>query len=203
VFYDTVIVVEEVMYTGNLNNPEKYAKDAVHPFLRAYENSKRVRPSLEKPEKDYTDWWFAFARTLGAGSLCNDYVQRTDLPTQNILLKAFAYLAIALYHRAGPDTHNPAVLDSTASKYQSDAYFYCNNRRFFWTENGTFGLGPQCMCAGDIVVVLYGGNTPYVLRPRGNAYLFMGQAYVDNLMQGQLMEEVHAGRILKQEFCLV
>jgi hypothetical protein len=191
------------MYSANLNNPGEYAVDGVHPFLCAYENSKRREPSPERVEKDNMEWWFAFARTLCAGSINTNYVQSTVQQTQGIFLKSFTDLMVALTLKAPHDTHTSAVLDSTASNYQSDAYFLCSQRRFFWTETGTFGLGPQCMCTGDIVVVLYGGNTPYVLRPQGDTYLFIGQAYVDRIMQGQLVEEVEAGRLQKQEFCLI
>jgi hypothetical protein len=70
-------------------------------------------------------------------------------------------------------------------------------------SDGSYGMGPQCMQPGDIVVVLYGGNTPYVLRPKGEDYLFMGEAYVDELMHGKLVHEVEAGQRQEQMFCLV
>ena len=38
------------------------------------------------------------------------------------------------------------------------------NRRFFVTASGCTGLGPQTMQADDIVVVLFGGDLPFVLR---------------------------------------
>ncbi|KAF2271839.1 HET-domain-containing protein [Westerdykella ornata] len=38
-------------------------------------------------------------------------------------------------------------------------------RRLFLTKDGTPGLGPELMFPGDIVVGLYTGRTPYVLRP--------------------------------------
>jgi hypothetical protein len=203
VLYDTVTTVLEIMSVKNLRKPGNYNNDGVHPFCRAFENHERQQPSIETSEKDYMNWWVAFARTLSAGSIGNRPVLSTDQKAQRVLLKAFGDLMIALEPQYSDDAHTSAVIDSTASSYKSDAYFYCNDRRFFWTENGTFGLGPQCMRTGDIVVVLYGGYTPYVLRPKGDTYLFIGQAYVDNIMQGQLVEEVHAGRLQKQEFCLI
>lgn len=41
------------------------------------------------------------------------------------------------------------------------------NRLFFVTEQGFFGLGPQNCQEGDQVVVLAGGNVPYVIRRVG------------------------------------
>ncbi|KAF2847297.1 hypothetical protein T440DRAFT_212182 [Plenodomus tracheiphilus IPT5] len=78
----------------------------------------------------------------------------------------------------------------------------CNHRRFF-THKGTFGLGPECMRTGDIVVVLFGGETPYILRPHGDEYYFMGQAYVDEIMQGELVYAMDASEVEEQEFVLV
>jgi hypothetical protein len=199
VLYDTVTTVQEIMTVPNLENPGTHNDDGIHPFYRAYERNKGSQSSSKK---DYTERWGAFARTLSAGSIDNEIVSSTDQQAQRLFIKAFEDLITALEPKAGDDAHTSAVLDSIAREYQSDAYFYCHERRFFWTENGTFGLGPQCMRTGDIVVVLYGGNTPYVLRPRGDTYLFLGQAYVDQIMQGQLVEEVEAGRLQKQEFCL-
>jgi hypothetical protein len=73
----------------------------------------------------------------------------------------------------------------------------------FLYRQGTFRIGPACMRGGDIVIVPFGGDTPYVLQPYGEAYLFMGQAYIDNIMQGELIREMEAGRFQEQEFCLV
>ena len=69
--------------------------------------------------------------------------------------------------------------------------------------DGTFGIRPACMREGDIVVVLFGGQSPYILRPHDDAYLLVGQAYVDELMWGHLVDETEAGKVHAQEFCLV
>ena len=88
-------------------------------------------------------------------------------------------------------------------QFERDACRACRQRRMFWTESGSYGLGPQCMRPGDIVVVLYGGNTPYVLRPRKNEYIFMGQAYVDEIMNGELFQGPAVDIPEEQTFCLI
>ncbi|KIW07209.1 uncharacterized protein PV09_02074 [Verruconis gallopava] len=40
-----------------------------------------------------------------------------------------------------------------------------HGRRIFITENGELGLAPSASQGGDIVVALYGGRTPFCLRP--------------------------------------
>ncbi len=41
------------------------------------------------------------------------------------------------------------------------------------------------MRQGDIVAVIYGGITPYVLRPFKDHYKFLGDAYAYGNMNGQ------------------
>jgi hypothetical protein len=91
----------------------------------------------------------------------------------------------------------------TQESFYKQAEGVCLGRRFFQMENGTFGIGPACMREGDIVVVLFGQDAPCVLRPFGTSYLFMGTAYVDALRNGELVDEMDAGRIEEQEFVLV
>ena len=56
---------------------------------------------------------------------------------------------------------------------------------------------------GDVVIVLYGGNTPYVLRSRGDEYIFIGQAYVDEIMHGEIFHESRMFALQEQVFCLI
>ena len=49
-------------------------------------------------------------------------------------------------------------------------------RRFFNTEKGYMGIGPSKINKGDVVCVLLGGETPYILRPTENGqYKMVGQ----------------------------
>jgi hypothetical protein len=55
----------------------------------------------------------------------------------------------------------------------------CSLRRIFRTRRGYLGLGPACMREGDLVVVLDGGQVPYILRPLADSkYAFMGECFV-------------------------
>jgi hypothetical protein len=38
------------------------------------------------------------------------------------------------------------------------------SRAHFYTQNGSLGLGPKTMQAGDLVCVLIGGHLPFALR---------------------------------------
>ncbi|KAK4499645.1 hypothetical protein PRZ48_010163 [Zasmidium cellare] len=75
-------------------------------------------------------------------------------------------------------------------RYREACWNACHRRRFFTTRGGRFGIGPQVMQTGDVVVVLYGGQWPFVLRPvdGSTAYELVGQCYVHDVMFGEAME---------------
>jgi hypothetical protein len=47
--------------------------------------------------------------------------------------------------------------------------------------------------AGDIVCVLLGGSVPYILRPKDDYYILIGEAYVHGIMDGEVLEAVNRG----------
>jgi hypothetical protein len=57
----------------------------------------------------------------------------------------------------------------------------CDNtigRRFFITDSNLMGMCPGSADPGDIICVLLGCSVPVVLRPQGDHYIFLGEAYV-------------------------
>lgn len=72
------------------------------------------------------------------------------------------------------------------------------NRRLFATDNGHLGMGPRQMAPGDVVVILWGGAVPFVLRrrPQGDGYWLIGECYVHGVMFGEL---IGASAIKNQE----
>jgi hypothetical protein len=67
-------------------------------------------------------------------------------------------------------------------RYQKDLVWICTNRHLFYTDGGLFGLGPLAIQPGDITVMLYGGHTPFMLRPSGGYYQLLGECYLQNAM---------------------
>jgi hypothetical protein len=140
--------------------------------------------------------------TAGKG-LDVQYLQHHDIDAQVTFYGEyvdFVSRAIRL-QETGDEGEFQHIANSKA--FERQTLSTCYSRRMFWTENASIGLGPACMRAGDVVVVFHGGNTPYVLRPRGDKYLFMGQAYVDDIMDGQLMEKLSRGEVQEQDFYLI
>jgi hypothetical protein len=62
-------------------------------------------------------------------------------------------------------------------------------RAICFTDNGQICLTPGRVEAGDILVILQGGNGLYVLRPRGDHFLFVGDAYMHGVMEGEAVSE--------------
>jgi hypothetical protein len=77
------------------------------------------------------------------------------------------------------------------------------DRHLFTTSKSDFGLSPKGTKLNDIIVILYGGSTPYVLReipcpptltvthrPRdGPVYEFIGECYLGRHMHGSSVEK--------------
>ena len=71
------------------------------------------------------------------------------------------------------------------------------NRRPFLSQRGYVGLGPADMQPGDIIYVLLGSTVPYVLRPSGSScFTFVGEAYCDGVMDGEIMEDAPREEVL-------
>ena len=91
----------------------------------------------------------------------------------------------------------------------------------FGTERGFIGLATNgSVKAGDEVVVLYGGKTPFVLRSAGRTaetdeteakirHRLVSDAYVYGLMDGEAIKlqdcwvRDHPGEPARREFCIV
>jgi len=79
-------------------------------------------------------------------------------------------------------------LAATRSIYDDSRVDYCLDRRFFVTGAGCVGIGPRCMQPEDTVVVLRGGNLPFILRNKGDDYWLLGAACVHGIMDGEAVQ---------------
>ena len=77
------------------------------------------------------------------------------------------------------------------------------NPQFMVTRSGRLGLAPSNAELGDVVTVCLGGRVPLLLRltETKHEFLFVGQCYVDQMMEGQAME-LHAEKPM-EDFVLV
>jgi hypothetical protein len=61
-------------------------------------------------------------------------------------------------------------------------------RRFARGKRGSFALCPPVAAVGDVLCVLFGARTPFCLRSTGDGYLFVGECYVEGVMDGAWVE---------------
>ncbi|KAK1572976.1 heterokaryon incompatibility protein-domain-containing protein [Colletotrichum navitas] len=61
-------------------------------------------------------------------------------------------------------------------------------RAAFSTKQGWIGFGPDTMRKGDVIVVLSGGDVPFVLRPMQDSYILIGECYVEGIMYGEMIK---------------
>lgn len=63
-----------------------------------------------------------------------------------------------------------------------------NGRTFCIFDDGRAGWVPGTAEAGDRIAIFLGATVPILLRPRGNGYIVLGEAYVHEMMDGQAFE---------------
>ncbi|KAK4498031.1 hypothetical protein PRZ48_010687 [Zasmidium cellare] len=70
---------------------------------------------------------------------------------------------------------------------------YALGRRFFVTEKGYFGLGPENIRPGDRVAVLFGLSVPLALREHEEngcrSRTVLGETYVHDIMDGEVVDQ--------------
>lgn len=105
------------------------------------------------------------------------------------------------------------AVDSLSTKYPGgdksifleDQGWYRSQRRFFISNKGFFGLGPEVALAGDKICVFFGSRVPFVLRPvpESGKYRLCGDCYFDEWMYGKVVDMVEAGLLQEETFTLV
>lgn len=66
-------------------------------------------------------------------------------------------------------------------------------RRPFVSRIGYVGMAPLNTCQGDVIVVPFGAQVPFVLRPvsdgRQGFFTLLGEAYCDGIMDGEMLQK--------------
>jgi hypothetical protein len=76
-------------------------------------------------------------------------------------------------------------------QFNSDCTSATLGRRFFTTKNGFIGLTSPGTRPRDLVVILLGGKTPFIIRDDSKGeegqtiFKLVGEAYIDGLMNGE------------------
>ena len=75
---------------------------------------------------------------------------------------------------------------------------FVQGRRFVVTNRGYIGLAPPAAEAGDSIIVLFGGELTYCIRPskeEPDCHMYVGEAYLHGFMDGEACELSHTNGI--------
>lgn len=89
----------------------------------------------------------------------------------------------------------------------------CIDQFLFEAENGSIGMCPWTAEPGDVIVILHGGNVPYLLRPAATniasgpegelLFHFIGECFVVSAMDGLLFKVLEGNGVEARTFTLI
>lgn len=93
------------------------------------------------------------------------------------------------------DVEMPQMLPEMFQEYLNYMGRGCSQRCICITKNGYVGLVPQFTVTGDIMAVVAGAQTPFIVRPvhggtRESRYQLVGECYIHGIMDGETLASV-------------
>jgi hypothetical protein len=137
-------------------------------------------------------------RTLIANKL------HTGQPCATNLIEAYHNMKKYLQYRTTSVDRMPGTDDEIvrSMEFVTAVVAACYGRRYFATENGRVGLGPEDIMPGDLVCIFFSGPVPYILRPSQHTSncMFLGESYVHGLMNSEALDMLDQGDIQTTTF---
>ncbi|KAJ4990240.1 heterokaryon incompatibility protein [Stagonosporopsis vannaccii] len=148
------------------------------------------------------------AYTLTGGYAADGYIIEHAEP-HITSYRAFLEWDIDAYFTQGRSKQAPTSSEPehirAAYRYYANCKPTVQGRRPFTTRGGMLGLGPSALKETDVVVVLFGGSVPFILRRlKGQGhYRLVGECYVHDVMDGQAVDRWKKGEVQACDFHLV
>lgn len=76
-------------------------------------------------------------------------------------------------------------------------------RKLVTTYTGYIGLVPDRAEVGDVIAVLWGCNFPVILRLCQGGFRYVGECYIDGLMDGEGVKATERGDYVLKDICIV
>ncbi|KAI0111199.1 heterokaryon incompatibility protein-domain-containing protein [Nemania sp. FL0031] len=146
-----------------------------------YESSSEIKPSKEL--------LMSFSRTM----VCDMDLMRNRLPPE--FIAAFPrYMQWAAERAASTDKQQNSIrMQNYSSAIDDSIGGFAALLKFCITRQGRFAQIPLDSQPGDCICVLIGGEVPFAVRPTGRGtYTFVGECYVDGIMDGETFSGEHA-----------
>ncbi|KAH8820561.1 heterokaryon incompatibility protein-domain-containing protein [Xylogone sp. PMI_703] len=102
----------------------------------------------------------------------------SDLPDEEKILKIESFYGITYQSRRNIDTLSRQIHV---------------DKPFIITNSGHIGLASRTVFAGDVICILFGGKTPYLIRRTGDSYRFVGECYIHGIMEGVIIDSLDIG----------
>lgn len=126
-------------------------------------------------------------------------------------IKTYLRMGLTRTGNLNPATEKPGVYcGPTLQRFNRYGRKWAEGRRLFMTQKGQLGLGPPVSREGDSVCVFLGAQVPFITRGRAGpnrglfrSFYLCGECYVDEIMQGEVIQLVKEGKAQKQKFHLV
>ena len=100
------------------------------------------------------------------------------------------YNSVCLRVKATGRTFNRPVEDTPKRfDFQTAVEIPAYGHIFCLFNDGRVGWVPEQAEVGDQVIIFLGASTRILLRPKGNAYIVVGDTYVHGMMDGQAFED--------------
>ncbi|OCK92463.1 uncharacterized protein K441DRAFT_182571 [Cenococcum geophilum 1.58] len=131
----------------------------------------------------YPNEWQAFSLTLVAGKGWDEGLAEKDLAAHNADFRLYCLARCSPgFNNLNNSVHEAgkATTLGDADRFLRLARTFCNNRKFFTTAKGRYGLSPYTIQKGDICCVLFGAEIPFILRPTNTKshYRLVGGCYI-------------------------
>jgi hypothetical protein len=131
------------------------------------------KAALRLKSRHNEDALMAFLRTITAGTI--DNLNLKDLYQSFCMVQMFIR----------PDREMDMTVLKNSFVFGKAFHRASWGRTLFGTRTGRVGIGPYSMRSSDLVVILKGGQTPYILRKKNDHHVLVGECYVHGIMQGE------------------
>jgi len=103
-------------------------------------------------------------------------------------------------HAYEPDLEN---MNATFETFYAHLQGLLKSRTIFETEEQEIGIAPDFAKPGDWLCMFFGCRVPVILRKRDDgSFMFVGDAYIYQAKDGDIVKELHAERCHLQDFSL-
>jgi hypothetical protein len=176
---------------------------------------KNIWKHLDEQNHQNKDWQTEFAITLTAGLRCYDSVEESTTALEQHIQDFAAYWTIfskcVLKNDISASLMEHLNISrpsfSNVERFWVDMRLVCEGRSFIVTENGRFGLAPWISKPGDVCCVLFGGRSPFVLRPEvtgdGEVYRLAGECFIQGLMHGEAIDLLNKKELQQETLVII